>query len=86
MQDFSIKDVRVRKVLDSRGNFTIEAEVVLGGAVGIASAPAGASTGATEVVAFSAKGIDSSIDFFKSQVKKAVIGFNARNQVELDKL
>ena len=86
MQDFSIKDVRVRKVLDSRGNFTIEAEVVLSGAVGIASAPAGASTGATEVVAFSAKGIDSSLDFFNRHVKNAVIGFNARNQAELDSL
>jgi len=86
MQDFSIRDVRTRKVLDSRGNFTIEAEVLLNGATGIASAPAGASTGATEVVAFSSKGIDSSMEFFNREVRKALIGFNARNQVELDNI
>lgn len=86
MQDFIIRDVRARKILDSRGNFTVEAEVLLNGSKGIASAPSGASTGATEVVALSAKGIDASLNFFSTQARKKLIGFNARNQVELDKL
>ncbi|MEM0155049.1 MAG: phosphopyruvate hydratase [Thermoplasmataceae archaeon] len=86
MNDFTIRDVRARKILDSRGNFTIEAEVHLDGVKGIASAASGASTGATEVVAFSANGIDSSINYFRDHARKALIGLNALDQVGVDRI
>lgn len=82
---FQIKDIKVRKVLDSRGRFTIEADVFLDGATGRCSAPSGASTGATEVIAFSNKGIDSSIEYFNSSVKSSLVGRNSLDQRGFDK-
>ncbi len=84
--EYPIEDVKVRKVLDSRGNYTVEADIFVPGGFGRTSAPAGASTGETEVIAFSSKGIDSSIKFFENSVKKSILGFNAMNQKELDQL
>lgn len=84
--NYEILDVNVRKVLDSRGRHTLEAEIFLPFGFGRASAPSGASTGATEVIAFSDKGIDSSIDFFKKTVKNEIIGFNALDQTGFDKV
>lgn len=84
--EFEIRDIKVRKVLDSRGRFTIEADVFLQNCFGRCSAPSGASTGATEVIAFSNKGIDSSIDFFNSSVKSSLIGRNALDQRGLDRV
>lgn len=50
-EGFDICEVRGREILDSRGNPTVEAEVVLeNGAVGRASVPSGASTGTHEAV------------------------------------
>ncbi len=86
IKGFEIRDVKVRKVLDSRGRYTIEAEIFLDGASGRCSAPSGASTGATEVIAFSNKGIDSSIEFFNSSVKSSLIGRNSFDQVGFDRL
>lgn len=83
---FEIRDVKVRKVLDSRGRYTIEADIFLDGAYGRCAAPSGASTGATEVIAFSNKGIDSSIEFFNSSVKSSLIGRNSLDQRGFDKL
>lgn len=84
--NYEILDVNVRKVLDSRGRFTIEAEVYLPFGFGRASAPSGASTGATEVVAFSDKGIDSSIEFFTKSVRDEIIGLNALDQTGFDRI
>ncbi|BAB60153.1 enolase [Thermoplasma volcanium GSS1] len=84
--ELPIEDVRVRKVLDSRGNFTVEADVYIPGGFGRTSAPAGASTGETEVIAFSKKGIDESIKFFETNVRRSIIGFNALDQKGFDAL
>lgn len=47
----AIKDIRAREILDSRGNPTIEADVILAdGTVGRAAAPSGASTGSREAL------------------------------------
>ena len=49
MESITIKDIRARQILDSRGNPTVEADVILStGDMGRASVPSGASTGAGE--------------------------------------
>ncbi|WP_393971767.1 enolase [Oxyplasma meridianum] len=83
---FEIQDVKMRKVIDSRGNYTVEATVILDGFCGVSSAPAGASTGATEVLAFPKGGVDSGIEFFNRNVKSSLMGFHAINQVQLDSM
>ncbi len=84
--DYEIIDARVRKVLDSRGNPTVEAEIILPFAIGRTSAPSGASTGATEVPPFPREGVDASIKFFESNVRKNLIGFNSADQRGFDQL
>jgi len=84
--ELPIEEIKVRKVLDSRGNFTVEAAVTVPNGFGRTSAPAGASTGETEVIAFSKSGIDASIQFFESKVKRSLIGFNALDQSGFDRL
>ena len=84
--DYEIIDTRVRKVLDSRGNPTVETEIILPYAMGRASAPSGASTGATEVPPFPKEGVDASIKFFESRIRKNIIGFNSAEQRGFDQL
>lgn len=79
-----ILDVRARKVIDSRGNFTVEATVLLDYSTGICSAPSGASTGATEMQAFPKGGPDESISFFEKNLREKLVGFNALDQSGLD--
>ena len=50
--DSIIEDVRVRKILDSRGNPTVEVDILTWNGFGRAAAPSGASTGSREVVSF----------------------------------
>jgi enolase len=57
-----IENMDIRKILDSRGNPTVEIDITTKNGFGRAAAPSGASTGALEVVAFPEKGIDSIID------------------------
>ncbi|MEW5761247.1 MAG: hypothetical protein AB1779_10840, partial [Candidatus Thermoplasmatota archaeon] len=47
-----IKDIKIRKILDSRGNWTVEVDVLSANGFGRCSAPAGASTGKYEVIAY----------------------------------
>ncbi len=84
--ELKIRDIRARKILDSRGRLTVEADIILDNAFGRCSAPAGASTGATEVIAFSNKGIDSAIEFFNSSVKSSLIGRNSLDQRGFDQV
>ncbi len=86
MSHIPIIDVRARKVIDSRGNFTVEATVDLEYSTGVCAAPSGASTGATEMQAFAKGGPDESIKFFEKNVKNKIIGFNALDQNSLDTL
>ncbi len=81
-----IADIRARKVIDSRGNFTVEATVDLEYSTGICSSPSGASTGATEMQAFPKGGPDESIKFFEKNLKNKLIGFNSLDQQGLDTL
>ena len=80
-----ILDIRARKIIDSRGNFTVEATVFLEGASGTCSAPSGASTGATEMQAFPQGGPDKSISFLEKNLRSRLTGFNALDQADLDR-
>lgn len=79
-----ILDARARKVIDSRGNFTVEVTVFLEYASGTSSSPSGASTGATEMHAFPKGGPDESLAYFEKNLKNRLIGFNALDQQGLD--
>ncbi len=84
--EFKIRDASVRKVLDSRGNQTVETDIVLPYSTGRCSAPAGASTGETEALAYPAGGVDSSVRLFESRIKKKILGFDALDQKGFDRL
>ena len=88
----SIISVIAREILDSRGNPTIEVEVLLASGVrGVAAVPSGASTGAHEAVElrdgqarYGGKGVQKAIAGIKSELAPAVIGMDAGDQRALD--
>ncbi len=92
MTDTRIAFVHGRRVWDSRGRPTVEADVLLeGGAVGRAIAPAGASTGSGEAVdlrdggdAFGGYGVRRAVEHVNTEIAKAVIGMDAADQATLD--
>jgi enolase len=75
---------RIRKILDSRGNPTVEVEVFVEGGFGMAAAPSGASTGAHEVVTFPEEGINASIEIFRNEIAPKMVGMDAMEQSSLD--
>ncbi|PTU32151.1 phosphopyruvate hydratase [Stenotrophobium rhamnosiphilum] len=88
-----ITEVTALEIIDSRGNPTIEAEVVLeSGARGRAAAPSGASTGTREAVElrdgdkkrFGGKGVRKAVKHAEGEIAKAVIGLDAQRQGDLD--
>jgi enolase len=87
-----IKEVRAREILDSRGNPTIEADVILDdGTVGRAAVPSGASTGTHEAhelrdgeKRYGGKGVLKAVANVTGEIAKAVIGKDASAQRELD--
>jgi enolase len=91
----TIKDVKAREILDSRGNPTIEVDVVLSdGSFGRAAVPSGASTGEHEAVElrdgdksrYMGKGVLKAVNNVNTEIKKAVSGKDAFMQGELDQL
>lgn len=90
----AITDVTGREILDSRGNPTVEAEVMLEtGVRGRASVPSGASTGEHEAVErrdgdvgrYMGKGVLGAVESINTEISQAVRGFEAREQLELDR-
>lgn len=88
-----IKKVYAREVLDSRGNPTIEAEIVLvSGAQGRAIVPSGASTGAHEAVElrdgqqdrYLGKGVLTAVENVNQTIASELVGMNALDQVAID--
>jgi enolase len=88
-----IKDVRGLEILDSRGNPTVEAEVVLdSGACGRAAVPSGASTGSREAVElrdrepqrYLGKGVRRAVANVEGAIRTAVVGSDASDQARLD--
>ncbi len=89
----TIISVHAREILDSRGNPTLEAEVVLeGGAAGRAAVPSGASTGEFEAIElrdgdkerYLGKGVLKAVDNVNEQIAGEVIGMDAFDQVDVD--
>src|SRR5713101_4618304 len=89
-----IARVHGRQVLDSRGNPTVEADVVLeGGALGRAAVPSGASTGEHEALElrdgdnsrYLGKGVLKAVENVNTAIAKAVIGADAADQRALDR-
>ncbi|MDO5650736.1 MAG: phosphopyruvate hydratase [Moraxella sp.] len=87
-----IKDVVAREILDSRGNPTIEADVILAdGTLGRAAAPSGASTGSREALElrdgderYLGKGVKKAVTNVNSQIRQALLDKSVLNQQELD--
>ena len=88
-----IVDITAREILDSRGNPTIEVDVVLeDGALGRAAVPSGASTGAHEAVEkrdgdkgrYLGKGVLEAVDAVNGEIYDALAGFEAEDQRRLD--
>ena len=77
-----IVDVHARRVWDSRGRATVEAEVILKGVRGRAIAPAGASTGAGEAKALDA---DLAVRNVNTVIRAALLGVDARQQEAVDR-
>lgn len=93
MSRFKIEKVIGREILDSRGNPTVEAEVILvDGSVGRAAVPSGASTGAFEAVElrdgdkkrYLGKGVKKAVENINTTIASAICGMDASNQAELD--
>ena len=89
-----ITDIRGREIIDSRGNPTVEADVVLeSGALGRAAVPSGASTGTREAVElrdgdkkrYLGKGVLKAVEHVNTVLKKALVGHDAKDQVGLDR-
>jgi enolase len=76
-----IVDVHARRVWDSRGRATVEAEVILKGARGRAIAPAGASTGSGEAKSLEALAAVKNVN---TQIRAALLGVDARDQAAVD--
>ena len=89
-----IVDIKAREILDSRGNPTIEADVVLeSGAFGSACAPSGASTGSREALElrdgdkarYLGKGVTKAVGNVNSAIRELLVGMDASDQKALDK-
>ncbi|WP_421759877.1 phosphopyruvate hydratase [Devosia sp.] len=89
----SIIDVTGRQIFDSRGNPTVEVDVVLDdGSFGRAAVPSGASTGAHEAVelrdggkAFLGKGVTKAVDFVNTEIFAEIQGLDALDQLGVDR-
>ena len=84
MLDSTIRKVTARKILDSRGNPTIEIELYARSASARASAPAGASTGMHEARAFPDGGVDRAIEMVKDDLQERLVGMRATEQKSID--
>ncbi len=81
-----IENVTARKILDSRGNATLEVEILTENGYGMVAAPSGASTGEHEVQAFPEGGVDASIKIFNDDICTQLIGMDAAQQKVIDTL
>ncbi|RXR27661.1 phosphopyruvate hydratase [Sphingobium fluviale] len=89
----AILDVHARQILDSRGNPTVEVDVLLeDGSFGRAAVPSGASTGAYEAMEkrdgdkskYLGKGVLAAIEAVNGEIAEAVVGMDAEDQGEVD--
>jgi enolase len=90
----SIVDVVAREILDSRGNPTVEADVLLeSGVMGRAAVPSGASTGAREAIElrdgearrYGGKGVLKAVENVNTEISEAIVGLDASEQTFIDR-
>ena len=90
----SIVDVVAREILDSRGNPTVEADVLLeSGVMGRAAVPSGASTGTREAIElrdgdkarYAGKGVLKAVEHVNTEISEAIVGLDASEQAFIDK-
>lgn len=90
----AIIDIHARQILDSRGNPTVEVDVLLeDGSFGRAAVPSGASTGAHEAVEkrdgdktrWLGKGVEAAVQAVNSEISEEVLGLDAEDQADLDR-
>lgn len=89
-----IRDIRAREILDSRGNPTVEADVVLAsGVLGRAAVPSGASTGSREAIElrdgdarYLKKGVRKAVENVNGEIKNALLGKSAAEQAAIDNI
>jgi len=86
-----IKEVRARQILDSRGNPTVEVDVITDYGLVRAAVPSGASTGEHEAVElrdnkkeYFGKGVEDAVSNIHKKIAKRIIGISCLNQVEID--
>ena len=91
----TIYEIDAREILDSRGNPTVEVDVILsGGAVGRAAVPSGASTGENEALElrdgdkkrYLGKGVAKAVKNIKTKIGPALQGIDATDQLEVDRI
>ena len=91
----TIEEVIAREILDSRGNPTIEVEVLLmGGERGVAAVPSGASTGVHEAVElrdddksrYGGKGVLKAVQNVNEKISEAIVGLDATDQIMIDEI
>ena len=89
----AIMDIVAREILDSRGNPTVEVDVMLeDGSLGRAAVPSGASTGAHEAVElrdggdrYLGKGVKKAVEAVNTEIFDAIGGFEVENQIHIDR-
>ena len=81
-----IKDVVIRRIIDSRGSPTVEAEITTENGFGRAASPAGASTGTHEAMAWPDGSVSKGMRFTEKNVIPKLIGLSANKQDEFDQL
>ncbi|MGE5097235.1 MAG: phosphopyruvate hydratase [Betaproteobacteria bacterium] len=91
----AIVEVVAREILDSRGNPTVEADVLVeSGAMGRAAVPSGASTGSLEAIElrdgdaqrFFGKGVQKAVDHVNTEICEAVLGLDVSEQAHIDRV
>ena len=90
-----ISDIKAREIIDSRGNPTVEADIVLdNGVVGRAAVPSGASTGELEALElrdgddsrYGGKGVLKAVDNVNSKIRDALTGVDISDQAGIDRV
>src|SRR5882672_6114310 len=90
----AIADVIAREIIDSRGNPTVEADVLMeSGVIGRAAVPSGASTGSREAIElrdgdakrYFGKGVLKAVEYVNTEICEALIGLDATEQSFIDK-
>ncbi len=90
---FTIEHIHAREILDSRGNPTVEVDVLTESGFGRASVPSGASTGTNEALElrdkdkrYLGKGVAKAVNNVNTEIKEALIGKDVQNQREIDEI